>query len=275
MKAYFKIILGLVLCFNAGCDTVSIESDKPLVIEAYLFAGEPIDDIIIKQAIPFESGDTSSVPVVGATVILTKEGIDYQLSPSNKEGSYYYAGDELRVEEGDAFSLRVEYEGAIITASTRVPGQPREVALSSTEMPVPDFEAAFSSGGGNFDSLQELLTVTWDNTSEDYYYVVVSSEEPAEPDYILPDFVRDFIGDFELISEPTTSNYHEILPVTLSWLGPHYVTVYQVNQEYADLFENREQDSRDLTEPPTNIEGGVGIFTAFNSVVGEFEVVRE
>ena len=128
-------------------------------------------------------------------------------------------------------------------------------------------------GGSNF-QLDDLFSITWDNPAGDYYYVVINSEDPDDPDYILPDFVRDFIGDFELITEPTTANFYEIIPLTLNWVGPHYVTVYQVNQEYADLFENREQDSRDLTEPPTNIEGGLGIFTAFNGYVQDFEVVR-
>ena len=34
--------------------------------------------------------------------------------------------------------------------------------------------------------------------------------------------------------------------------------MYRVNEEYAGLYENQTQDSRDLNEPPSNIEGGLG-----------------
>ncbi len=35
------------------------------------------------------------------------------------------------------------------------------------------------------------------------------------------------------------------------------------------------EDSRDLNEPPTSIEGALGVFSAFNSVAVHFEVARE
>jgi len=52
------------------------------------------------------------------------------------------------------------------------------------------------------------------------------------------------------------------------------VQVFRVNQEYVDLFENIDQDSRNLNEPPTNIANGLGIFTAFNSDSIFFEVKK-
>jgi len=55
--------------------------------------------------------------------------------------------------------------------------------------------------------------------------------------------------------------------------GRHRVILYRVNEEYANLYENRNQDSRDLNEPPSNIEGALGVFSAFNSVAAEFDVV--
>ena len=42
----------------------------------------------------------------------------------------------------------------------------------------------------------------------------------------------------------------------------------------ADLYESREQDSRDLNEPLTNISNGLGVFSAFNSQTALFEVVE-
>jgi len=53
------------------------------------------------------------------------------------------------------------------------------------------------------------------------------------------------------------------------------VSVYRVNQEYADLYEGRRQDSRDLNEPSTNIENGLGVFSAFNSDSTFFEAYQD
>jgi hypothetical protein len=61
----------------------------------------------------------------------------------------------------------------------------------------------------------------------------------------------------------------------LETLGLHMAKVYRVNEEYAQLYENRIQDSRDLNEPPSNIRGGLGVLSAFNSDSVLFVVVRE
>jgi hypothetical protein len=118
--------------------------------------------------------------------------------------------------------------------------------------------------------------VTWSNPNADPYYVVVESTAEGEPETILPDngFGGRFRG-FRLINQPTRANYQDINTGQLEVLGPHRAIVYHVNDEYAALYENRQQDSRDLNEPPTNIEGGLGVFSAFSSVSVSFEVVRE
>ncbi|MEM8485061.1 MAG: DUF4249 family protein [Bacteroidota bacterium] len=277
MKTLRVLCISLFVLVAIGCDSTAPDTAEDLlVVEAFLFAGEPVNDVRLKRAIPFGSADSSSVPVNDASVTLMKAGTSYPLTASGADGFYAYDGEDLTIETGDTFLLSIDYNGTTITATTTVPGPPQNVQLPSSEMPVPNFAGiGFGGGGGNFDSLSEFFTVTWDNPAANYHFVVVTSDDPEDPDFILPDFVRDFIGDFEIISEPTTADFHDIIPVTLSWLGPHYVTVYQINQEYVDLYENREQDSRDLTEPPSNIEGGLGVFTAFNGVVSIFDVVRE
>jgi hypothetical protein len=57
--------------------------------------------------------------------------------------------------------------------------------------------------------------------------------------------------------------------------GRHQVKLYRINQEYADLYMSRQQDSRDLNEPLTNIQNGLGVFSAFNSEIVYFDAVAE
>jgi hypothetical protein len=68
---------------------------------------------------------------------------------------------------------------------------------------------------------------------------------------------------------------YRITRINVTNLGLHRVNVYRVNQEYADLYRSRNQDSRDLNEPLTNIANGLGVFTAFNSDSVFFRVVQE
>lgn len=55
--------------------------------------------------------------------------------------------------------------------------------------------------------------------------------------------------------------------------GTNSVKVYHNNQEYAQLYENFNQESRDLNEPASNIQHALGVFSAFNGQEIFFEVV--
>jgi hypothetical protein len=63
--------------------------------------------------------------------------------------------------------------------------------------------------------------------------------------------------------------------LSIQQYGIHVVRVYRVNQEYAYLYENREQDSRTLAEPLTNVHDGLGIFTAFSYEEVFIEVTKK
>ena len=64
---------------------------------------------------------------------------------------------------------------------------------------------------------------------------------------------------------PIQDNIYKIRLPLIDSLGLHKKTVYRVNREYVDLYESREQDTRNLNEPSTNIKGGLGVFSTFNS----------
>ena len=82
-------------------------------------------------------------------------------------------------------------------------------------------------------------------------------------------------GAFRRISRPTRESSYQINFGEIAYWGKYVVKVYRVNQEYADLYENLEQDSRDLNEPPTNIKNGLGIFSAFHSQNVYFNVEKK
>ena len=48
--------------------------EEVLVVEAFLYAGEPVDEVRIMRAVPLTSEDTAAVPVNRALVRLVKKG---------------------------------------------------------------------------------------------------------------------------------------------------------------------------------------------------------
>lgn len=280
MKKFSYILFAGLLFVMQACDTATGDlGDDLAVIEAFIFAGEPVENIRVTSTISFNSSDTTAQPINDAELRLIRNDISYPLTASGNDGFYHYAGDDLEVLPGDVFQFEMDYLGQRATASTVVPPPPVAVVLDSTVMEVPTFE--FGGGGprgggpppdrGNLDN---RLTVTWDNSSDLLHYVVINGLE-EDHESIFPEFLGQRIGRFTFISEPNRDSFFEINLLILEGIGAHEARVYRVNQEYADLYESRVQDSRDLNEPPNNIDGALGIFSAFNSTAIPFEVKRE
>lgn len=270
-RRHLSMILAATLV--AGCDSTSTEpeEDDLVVVEAFLFAGEPIDDIRLTETVPL-SDTIDATPINDASVVLVKNGLSYTLVPAGDSGYYAYPGDDLAIEVGDTIGLEISYLDAVVTAETVVPETPVDVGIDRDILFVPEFE--FGAGRGGFNSEDSQLAASWSNPDQLLHYVVIESlDDSAES--IIPEEFSALGERFRLVTEPTTDDYHFINMMALRDLGPHIARVYRVNEEYAQLYENRTQDSRDLNEPPSNIIGGLGVFSAFASDSVFFEVARD
>ncbi len=263
------VIAALTLL--SGCsDSVGPSAPEgTLVVEAYLFAGEPVEDVRLTLAASLEVTDAVVIPVDDAVVHLLRDGRSFQLAGVG-DGRYADLAGDIVVEAGDVFELVIGWNDIVSEATTVVPPPPLDVAISGTELLVPQFGGGFFGGG--LGARNRSLTVAWSNDECELHYVVVESRVEGEPEYILPDQIRERFSGFRLVTPPTQANFYDIFSRSLQVLGPHVARVYRVNQEYADLYENREQDSRDLNEPPSNVRGATGVFSAFNSQTLAFTV---
>ncbi len=277
IRPYLFAILAVILAaaIVAGCESTSTEPEEAdlVVVEAFLFAGEPVDDIRLIETVPL-SDTVDAPPINDASVVLYKNGLSYTLVPTGDSGYYSYPGDDLLIEAGDTIGIEISCHGSVATGETVVPEAPSGVAIDESTLWVPDFETGVFGGGFNREDSQ--LAATWENTNELLHFVVIEFlGDSASVETIMPDIFDGFRGRFRFITEPTTDDYYFIDMRSLQYLGPHVARIYRVNDEYAQLYENRTQDSRDLNEPPTNIVGGLGVFSAFNSDSVYFEVARE
>lgn len=256
-----------------GCDnTDSGPEAEGVVVEAFLFAGEPVDDIQLTQVLSFDSESTEPVYINDALVTLYRDDEMFGLIPAEGDsGFYHYPGDDLEIEIGETYSLEIEYLGEIVSAETTVPAPPAGVASSEEVLEIAPINQI--SDIGNIREIPQV-EITWENPDADYYYVLVENIEENPSSINNSGF--DFGGraNFFEVSEPVQEDFHIIQPNVLPQYGTYRVQVFRVNLEYADLFETFEQDSRSLSEPLSNVNNGIGIFTAFSSDQLTFEVVR-
>jgi len=245
-----------------------------LVVRAFLFAGEPVADIRITTTVPLVSDDTVGIPVSDATVWLERDGVRFDLiATTGVAGAYHYPGSDLVVAAGEIFDLGISRGSESISATTMVPSPPQGFAVSSDVMDVVDLTAGFGGfggrGGGGGLAFGGLI-VSWINPERDLFFVVVDNVETDPEQIPAPEFIRQAR---RFTSAPTPADSTTISQLSLTHLGEHRIRLYHVNQEYADLYEGRVQDSRDLNEPPSNILGGLGVFSAFSSSEGTFTAI--
>jgi len=269
-----RIVLPLLFfVLIAGCEdqVFDFETTDTLVIEAYIHDGQPVSEVNISQLIPLISDSSGSYEINDAAVRIEWMGSDYDLIPGTEDGVYIYPNNDLQINVGDDYTISVDYFDKITSATTTVPAKPTGLDLSTFDYEVPlidDFEDVFELRD------RDPLEVYWDNSAGNYYYILIENIEsnPEEINQLDFGFDRE---NFQLISPPTNLDVYNLGPGDVTQFGTHRLILYRVNQEYVDLYDSSEQDSRNLSEPLTNIENGVGIFTAFSSDTVFFEVSRE
>ena len=267
---------SLLLIVTHGCSkNPIIPEEQNLVLQAYLYADQPVTDITIMLSRPISSSDTSNALVSGANVTLSKSENMYQLmSLPSSPGKYAYTGSDLQVQSGDQYTIRVTYNGTTASAETSVPPKPAGLMTNTAKITFTK-ETVSTPFGGTFDRLttSDSLIVSWSNPEDAPYYVVMESVDPNRQS-IRSDSFPSF-GNFRFVTEPTTDDQYRAFEQNINYTGKYRITLYRVNQEYVDLYKSRQQDSRSLNEPLTNVQNGLGIFTAFASDSLFFNVVLQ
>lgn len=259
--------LLVLIYLTSGCEhNPLLPEATQLVLQAYLYDGQPVTDITVMLSRPLSSAASVNTPVANAGVVLSKAGIQYQLTPSvQNAGNYYYPGTDLQVRSGDQFEIDVTYNGTTATATTVVPGRPVGLSVNTSTIAFTVDTVATRFGGTRVTlTSQDSVILSWSNPSQLPHYVVVQSEDStAQP--LRTDSLGNFIFTRQFVTEPTTNNYYRVPQADFSYTGKYKITLYRVNKEYVDLYASRQQDSRSLNEPSTNVKNGLGIFTAFAS----------
>lgn len=259
MKFYLLIITLHTLLFFTACQEENLNSltTETAVVEAYLIAGQAFDSIKISQSNSYSSNDS---------LVITLDNLDLSISDGNNTFSLESVGNGIynylnaQVQSGLSYSLEFEHLGKTVSAVTYVPEEKAAIA-SADEITMEKIEL------GTFPNLGEQpdpIEIQWDNSEGDYFYVVVQNIEDD------PEVINELFEDrgirFTFISEPQITDFYAIDPRReIQQFGMHQIIIFRVNPEYAALYETSGTTSTTITQPPTNVVNGLGLFTGLSS----------
>lgn len=227
-------------------------SNKPVVI-GYLVPGQPITVKVYEQK-GLSDTATYGAPIGGLQLKISDGNKTVALSETST-GVYAY-NDVTFLATGKTYSLQFTYNGTNVTASTVMPGKPTGFTTTKTLINLP---AGTTFTPGEEDSI--AVTFRWKNL-DSLNHVLVFKNEDSDPFKLKTQFNSQ--PNFTI--NPKKAEYYDVHQRTLDYLGIYDVILFRVNQEYIDaLTTNANTTSQKLTDPPTNVTNGYGIFTAMQA----------
>lgn len=262
ISCVYIVILGFT-----SCDSTTIEDFETdtIIVQSYLFAGNPLDSFRVTQSISYSS-TSDEVITLDDLAIGINDGINTYYLESFGNG--YYRNSDLIITEGINYSMEFQNDEIIVSANTYVP-EKKEISIAPTEISIEKIELGVMGGPP---TQTDPINISWDNSTGDYFYVLVENIETS-PEYINSNFANNIPNDRRFITEPNiTSEYNVDTRREIQYFGTYRVIVYRVNSEYAALYSTAESTSSSIVEPPSNIVNGLGIMTGISTDTVFFEV---
>jgi hypothetical protein len=264
-----------VLAALAACQETHLlpPTNELVVVRAYLEAGNKLSMVHVASTLDLGSPDTLGPPVKDASVHIIRNEVCYELIHSGN-GQYGnptnpYTTDcpdcGLVFNPGDTIYLEIFHFGKLATSHTVIPPEPLNFSMSADPVAVP------SSGDDQPEG--DAFELSWDMDSDFWYYIEITHHENPRTPIGGGEPVYGYVPP--IITEPFRDNRYIVEWEQLPYYGHYRVKVVAVNREYVELILTRNQDSRDLNEPISNVENGLGIFTAVNSTFLDFNVTGQ
>jgi hypothetical protein len=270
-KLFFSTLFSITfLTLSCEDDLLPVPEADLIVVRGYLYAGQPVTDVILTSTLTLDDESETAIPIDSAVVALKRGAEEFVLTPVHSYDTtetdttfsitYTYPDSDLVVAEGDTFILDINYGEQHLTSEAIVPEKPDSFSSNIDTMYVPSFDR-------NRDYIRwifadsNIIRLNWDNPEDHFHYLLMDNvEEDPEPlEKTLPPRWRRFI------SEPFIDTSYAMLASTITHFGRHDIVLFHVQTDYVLLYQSSGQNSRDLNEPYNNINGGLGMFTAFNS----------
>lgn len=280
--------LGFValLLVASGCDIVAPVEVEQLVVEGFLETGKPLPPLYLHQTqsleVAYPGAEASGIADAQVTVTLGEQPVVYRPDPQRM--GRYLPEREAMVPAGAAYALDVAWQDVIAAAAGRVPPP---ITIDSFRVSVPEapIQAIF---------LDSLDQITNDLEVEGYIYAIEAelwwrttfAEVDADSAYWVQTQLRPtdqlsstvldlFLLNTEILRE------REVVPDSMgqrTWAGvyairvdgetsplpAHDLTISLLRSDEAYARFVSSSDTPERREPVSNIDGGIGIFSAIS-----------
>lgn len=246
--AYLSIVILTAGCL-ASCTKQNLNPDegKP-VVESYLQPGLPAS-VKLSRQIPVNESDTGNYAITNAVVKISYQGTAYNLQHT---ADGIYTNSLISIIAGGVYDLSISYNGFEVSASTTIPARPQNVIQSATSITAPVF-------GYGAPTIPQPITVSWENPNSGYYFLVT---HPTDTTSAIGNFPGGGGGGFAGFGGTVDQgNQRSVNTNSFRYYGKHYMLLYHVQSDYAAFYNTTGSSSLNLTNIPTTIVNGFGIFT--------------
>ena len=250
------ILLSFIVLVFSSCKKNSTDSSVNLpIVEGYLIPGHAL---IIKLYQQKSLTDTNKygAAITGLQVYVADGSKEILLTEAAK-GTYTYA-DQSFLTVGKTYTLQFKYLAYAVSAKTVMPGKPLNFATQHSVV-------TFSPSGSRTERDSTLDKLTWDNPDSLNHVLVFNNADG--PAFALGTFGGggNRSANFEL--NTSKANYYNLTPQSFPYYGHYQIILMRVNKEYIDLIKSNTSNStsQNLTNVPTNVVNGFGIFTAMQT----------
>ncbi len=260
MKKIITFFIATLWIYGCKKEASLPEYNTDPVIASYLIPGNTISLQLSHQE-STSSTQYSAPGLDSLNITITSNDTIYHLTSN---GNGLYTDTSLVITAGNKYSLQFTYNGKVVTASTILPAKPTDYAQSATAIAITQITSSSSSSMGMPGSgPADPVKLTWSNSDNSYYIVVVQNMEtnlvPINDTMTIIDSSRIFRNT------PTTGSSYNINTRDFTYYGYHRLILFHINADYASLYNNNSSSSQNLSTPSTGITNGVGIFTGINS----------
>jgi len=200
-----KLITAFALIYLlSGCEDLERPNTEQFVVEGFLTADFPIDDIKIKETVSLND-EIMDIPITSADVRIISEESSTLLTYNSETGKYYDEAGDWIVQIDAEYEIEITVDGTTATSSSNIPEKPTGLDLSVNQLVIPSLTLNFGLRDQIVDLFEnEIATLTWQGVEGRSYFVVIESTvetiDPVLPSGI-PEETVELISSFRFISE--------------------------------------------------------------------------
>lgn len=251
-RTIIVLVAGFLMLASCKKETSGLNYiDKP-VVEAFLVPGQPLSVRVYSQK------DLTDTAVYGTALT----GLSLSVSDGSKTvklteaaNGVYTDADLSFITSGKTYTLQFTYDNAIVSAKTVMPGKPVGFTLSDSIFYVPvTIDPAYAT--------KVLATAAWTNP-DSLDHVLLFKNTDSDP-FNITTVRSNNKPSFQINTEG--ASIYNMTQSRFNYYGHYQVILLRVNEEYINLLKsNASGSSQNLTNPPTNVVNGLGIFTAMQA----------